>query len=163
MAAGLGLLGAATLTREQPPRLIWNASASAPLGMYGATSSGIHRGAWVLVMPTPAMRRLITRHGALPPDVPLIKQVAATGGQQVCRIGVRIAIDDVPVAVALLRDSAGKVLPNWHGCVRLKQGELFLLQPSRRSLDGRYFGPIARAQVISVLRPLWTWQAEEQP
>jgi type IV secretory pathway protease TraF len=41
---------------------------------------------------------------------------------------------------------------------RLAPGKALLISDySPISFDGRYFGPIPRAQVQSVVRPVWTW------
>ena len=116
------------------PRLIWNASASAPLGLYA-----LHRTA------------------DPPVGVPLIKHVAATAGQRVCRIGDSVSIDAHTVASARLRDSRGRPLPVWAGCRTLRVGELFLLNAAvPDSLDGRYFGALPTSTVLGRATPLLT-------
>jgi type IV secretory pathway protease TraF len=41
---------------------------------------------------------------------------------------------------------------------RLAAGEVLLMSDySPLSFDGRYFGPIPRAQIQGVVQPVWTW------
>jgi type IV secretory pathway protease TraF len=35
---------------------------------------------------------------------------------------------------------------------------LLMSDISGRSFDGRYFGPIERAQIQAVIRPVWIWK-----
>ncbi|WBX82930.1 S26 family signal peptidase [Sphingosinicella microcystinivorans] len=138
------------------PRVIWNASASAPIGLYR-----IHpdrdpaNGALVAVAPPARWSRWMAGRGYLPESVPLLKQVAAKAGQRVCRIGAVVSVDARPVASARARDGQGRPLPDWQGCRTLRAGELLLLNPAHSdSLDGRYFGPLPASAVIGRATPL---------
>ena len=64
--------------------------------------------------------------GYLPRGVPLLKRVAAVPGQRVCRTGLAITVDGVPIGEALDRDRRGRPLPVWQGCRSVADGELFL-------------------------------------
>ncbi|MDR7154842.1 conjugative transfer signal peptidase TraF [Sphingobium xenophagum] len=143
---------------DPAPRLVWNATASAPIGLY-AVSSGASPsvGDLALVMPDRHLAHWLARRHALPLGVPLIKHVAATAGQTVCRSGVTIMIDRRPVASARTHDRAGRQLPVWSGCRRLGSGEIMLLNAAvEDSLDGRYFGPLSAQGVIGTVRPILT-------
>lgn len=138
------------------PRVIWNASASAPIGLYR-----IHpdrdppTGALVAVTPPQRWARWMAERGYLPEGVPLLKHVAAKAGQRVCRIGAAVSVDALPVAIALAHDRRGRSLPAWQGCRTLQRGELLLLNPAHPdSLDGRYFGPLLASAVIGRATPL---------
>lgn len=138
------------------PRFIWNASASAPIGLYR-----IHPdrdpaiGALVAVTPPERLARWLSARDYLPEGVPLLKHVAAKAGQQVCRTGAVVSVDTRPVARARRRDGRGRPLPAWQGCRTLEPGEIFLLNPSvPDSLDGRYFGPLPASAVIGRATPL---------
>ncbi|RSU61407.1 S26 family signal peptidase [Sphingobium yanoikuyae] len=138
------------------PRVIWNASASAPIGLYR-----IHPdrdpaiGALVAVAPPARWSRWMAGRGYLPEGVPLLKHVAAKAGQRVCRKGDVVTVDGHPVASARARDGRGRPLPVWRGCRTLEPGQLFLLNPSvPDSLDGRYFGPLPASTVIGRATPL---------
>jgi conjugative transfer signal peptidase TraF len=140
------------------PRLVWNASASAPLGFYRTVSGPVARGDLVLAELPPAARALAAKRGYLPLGVPLVKRVGALAGDVVCRRHRTVTINRQPVAEALPSDSKGRALPSWKGCHKLGQDEVFLLVPAvADSFDGRYFGPIKRSHVIGKLVPLWTW------
>lgn len=151
-----GLSAVVALT-DPPPLLIWNASASAPIGLYRIhPDNDPPAGALVAVSPPERLARWLSARGYLPEGVPLLKHVAAKAGQRVCRINVAVSVDGRPVAVARQRDSRGRSLPVWRGCRTLKSGEIFLLNPAvPDSLDGRYFGPLATSAVIGRATPLW--------
>jgi type IV secretory pathway protease TraF len=66
-----------------------------------------------------------------------LKRVAAVPGQRVCRTGLAITVDGVPMGDALDRDRRGRPLPVWQGCRSVAAGELFLMNwQVRDSLDG---------------------------
>ncbi|MBG6118423.1 conjugative transfer signal peptidase TraF [Sphingobium sp. JAI105] len=143
---------------DPAPRLVWNATASAPIGLY-AVSPGASPivGDLALVMPDARLAHWLARRHALPLGVPLIKHVAATAGQTVCRSGVTILIDGRPVARARAHDTAGRPLPVWAGCRRLGSGEIMLLNAAvEDSFDGRYFGPLSAEGLIGTVRPMLT-------
>lgn len=139
------------------PRLVWNASASAPIGLYRIHADhDPPRGALVAVSPPSGLARWLSARGYLPDGIPLLKHVVAKHGQRVCRTGAILSVDDRPVAAARARDSQGRPLPVWHGCRTLRAGELLLLNPAvPDSLDGRYFGPLPASAVIGRATPLW--------
>lgn len=147
------------------PRLIWNASASAPLGLYRIRpDSDPPVGALVAVAPPERLGRWMAERGYLGRDVPLLKHVAAKTGRRVCRIGVTVSVDGRVVAVALIRDRIGRPLPAWQGCRTLAAGELLLLNPDHLdSLDGRYFGPLPASTVLGRAIPILTRDAPEAP
>jgi conjugative transfer signal peptidase TraF len=153
---GLGLIGLATLAR-QAPWLIWNASASAPVGLYRVLPGNAVRGDLVLVRTPSPVRQLAAERGYLPQNVPLVKRVAALGGDIVCAAGDVISINGRAVAQRLARDRLGRPLPGWTGCQTLDPDDVFLLMENvAGSFDGRYFGPVRRAAIIGRLAPLWT-------
>ena len=140
-------------------RLIFNTTASAPLGFYWLADSKPSVGDLALVHPPQSLARWMAIRGYLPLNVPLIKHVAAVGGQSVCGRDGLIRIDSRVVARSLHRDHLGRPLAAYSGCRTLRAGEVFLLNPDApRSLDGRYFGPLPRHCVVGRLRPLWTWE-----
>lgn len=146
------------------PRLIWNASASAPTGLYRVdVGAPPGLGDLVAIAPPPALEAFLARRGYLPRGVPLLKRVAALPGARVCRSGVFITIDGAGAARALARDRAGRALPAWGGCRIVGHGELFLINTAPDSLDGRYFGPIAAAGLLGTAQPLLTRAAPGAP
>ena len=143
---------------QPSPRLIWNASASVPTGLYVARPfASVRRGQLVSANPPAALARLMAARGYLPLGVPMLKHVAAVTRQRICRIGALVSIDGVPIAAARQRDRRGRRLPSWQGCRVLGKGEILLLNPaSPDSFDGRYFGPVPTRSVTAVLTPVWT-------
>jgi len=142
-----------------PLRLVYNASASVPLGFYTVHDAGeLATGDLVIAhAPLRAERMLVERH-YLGIGVPLVKQVGAVPGSTVCRDADRITIDGTPAAVARGADRLGRKLPRWNGCRRLGSGEVFLLNSGvPGSFDGRYFGPSPARDIIGKATPLWTW------
>lgn len=153
----LGVMGAIKVT----PRLLWNASASVPVGLYALRPAGrLAIGDLIAVTPPkPLAWFLATRH-YLPLDTPLMKRVMGLPGQRVCRVGNSIIVDAVPLGDALDRDRHGRPLPVWRGCRRIAAGEVFLMNWAvPNSLDGRYFGPLPAATVIGTATPLYTDEA----
>ena len=140
------------------PRLIWNASASVPIGLYAVRPSGaLHVDELLVVMPPEPLATFLDERHYLPKGVPLLKHVLALPGQTVCRFGRTITVDGAAVGMALDRDHLGRPLPVWDGCRVIAGGDVFLMnrQPGD-SLDGRYFGPLPVTTIVGRADPLWT-------
>lgn len=140
------------------PRVLWNASASVPVGLYRLHSVGqLTIGDLVAVQPPPALSDYLDERGYIPRGVPLLKHVVALEGALVCRSGDRITVDHRRLGYAHAQDRHGRDLPVWRGCHRLGAGEVFLMNPDAPdSLDGRYFGPLPLTTITTRLTPLWT-------
>lgn len=141
-----------------PKLLLWNASASAPIGLYLVQSASVLRAAdLVVVAPPPELVAFLSLRGYLPDGVPLLKRVFALQGQTVCRDGLEIRAFGVAVGRAQIRDRAGRPLPIWQGCRVIAEGELFLMNPDvPDSVDSRYFGPLPRSSVVGRALPIFT-------
>jgi conjugative transfer signal peptidase TraF len=161
MALGVGAAALPHLD-DRGPWLIWNASASVPIGLYAvATVIGVDAGDLVVVRPPEPLARFLADGGYLPRGVLLLKHVAALAGQTVCRIGRSVTVDAIAMGDALERDSRSRSLPVWQGCRVIGQGEVFLMnRRSADSLDGRYFGPLPAASIVGRAIPLWIDQPE---
>lgn len=147
------------------PRIVWNASASAAIGLYRIQPDrDPPLGALVAVAPPPHLGRWMAARGYLGENVPLLKHVAAKAGQRVCRIDSVVSVDGRAVAVALTRDRLGRPLPVWRGCRTLRADELLLLNTAHPdSLDGRYFGPLPTPTVLGHAIPILTRNAPNAP
>jgi len=156
------------------PRLVWNASASVPIGFYDLERpSPLQVGDLVAVMPDMPLADFMVGRGYIGRGVPLLKHIAALPGQRICRDGLVIRIDGAPVAEARERDTLGRRLPVWQGCRTVGDGDVFLLnREAGDSLDGRYFGAVPASWIVGRAIPLWTdergsgrftWRAEERP
>jgi conjugative transfer signal peptidase TraF len=158
LATGLAaLMAAASILFRPAPKLVWNASASVPIGLYAIHPiDGIQPGDLVLVLPPDAVARYLAERGYLPLGVPVLKHVLALAGQSVCRVERTITVDGVVVGDALDRDRQGRGLPDWHGCRTVAHDEAFLMNSrSPFSSDGRYFGPLPASTIVGRAAPLW--------
>jgi conjugative transfer signal peptidase TraF len=147
----------ATIAAPPRPWLVWNASASAPTGLYAVQpGTAAARGEMVIARIPAAVRDLAARRHYIPANVPLVKRVAGVAGDRICAAGDTITINGRRVAVRLATDRLGRSLPRWNGCRTLRDGTLFLLMAETPdSFDGRYFGPTAAGDVIGPATTLW--------
>jgi len=141
-----------------PLALVWNATASVPVGLYAIVPADRLQVDDLVAAAAPtALARFLDERGYLPAGVLLLKRVAALPGQRVCRDRGTITVDGIVVGVALEHDRLGRDLPRWSGCHVVAADELFLMNPQvRGSLDGRYFGPVPASAVIGRALPLYT-------
>ena len=152
-------LGAVSLAFFRPlPRLIWNASASVPIGLYTVHPAGsLQVSELVAVMPPYALASFLDERHYLPKGAPMLKRVLALPGQTVCRADRAITVGGIAMGEALDRDSRGRPLPSWQGCQRIPDGDVFLMnRESEDSFDGRYFGLLPITTVVGRADPLWT-------
>ncbi|MDE2466504.1 MAG: S26 family signal peptidase [Alphaproteobacteria bacterium] len=145
------------LAWPRPPRIIWNATASAPIGLYAVLPvHNLAPGQLVLARLPPKAARLAARRGYLPLGLPVVKRVVALAGARICAHGHILSQGGHVIAYRLFADSRRRPLPLWNGCLRLSEQEAFLLMAGKRhSFDSRYFGPVRRAAIIGRLVPLW--------
>ena len=148
---------AATMLWPPRPLLVWNASASSPPGLYlVAAPEKVEAGDMVIAWAPPEARRLAAERHYLPSNVPLVKRVAAVGGDRVCAVGEAIFVNGSLETRRRARDGAGRPMPWWTGCEGLREGDVFLLTPSvPDSFDGRYFGITRATDVIGSAKLLW--------
>lgn len=149
---------AASALIETPKKLIWNASASAPIGLYSVEPADRLEVTDLVAVDAPdPLARFLAERGYLPPGVPLMKRIAGLPGQQVCRLKSAITVDGIAMGEALERDRRGRDLPVWQGCRRIADGDVFLMNwEIQDSFDGRYFGPLPMSSIIGRAVPLWT-------
>jgi conjugative transfer signal peptidase TraF len=141
-----------------PTKLIWNATASAPIGFYTvepADTLDVHE--LVAMVPPEPLAAFMAERGYIARGVPLLKRVVGLPGQRVCRLRSTITVNGIEMGEALERDSLGRDLPVWQGCRVIGDDQFFLMNwEVRDSLDGRYFGLIPASSVIGRAVPLWT-------
>ncbi len=131
------------------PALIWNSTASAPVGLWRILNHAPVKGDWVAVRPAEDVLESIRTAGLELGDQLLIKTIAGSAGDHVCRDNGNISINGTRVATAMSHSSLGVPLPGWNGCRLLRETEVFLLGESDASFDGRYFGPTEMSTVIA--------------
>jgi conjugative transfer signal peptidase TraF len=143
-------------------RIVYNPSDSAPRGWYLVRpASRLSVGEYVVArLPSETAAFAATR-GYLPRSVPILKQIAAIGGQRVCiRNGV-VYVDGAALARTLDRDGKNRSLTAWRRCQMLGADELFLLNVTNPgSFDSRYFGPLDTSFVRGRAIPLMTEEVQ---
>ncbi|WP_449472572.1 S26 family signal peptidase [Sphingobium chungangianum] len=146
----------ATVIAVPRPRLLWNASASAPIGLWQVTPDApLRRGDMVVARLAGPWRGFAARRQYLPTNVPLIKRVVAEPGDEICATGADVFVNGRRAAIGRAVDGSGRPMPRWYGCRVLRDGALLLLMDDPASFDGRYFGPTARNDIIGKAAPLW--------
>lgn len=159
LLAAFGVVSLAAPAVLRPHRMImWNASASVPVGLYLLEATDArYVSELVAVVPPEPLASFLAAGDYLPRGVLMLKRVLALPGQTVCRDGLVITIDKVAAGMARERDRRGRLLPIWQGCRVVAQDALFLMNSrSADSLDGRYFGPLPRSAVTGRAHPVWT-------
>lgn len=163
IATYVAALGATTSVFSHPlPRLIWNASASVPIGLYAVhPAHNLNVTELVVVRPPTDLARYLAGRRYLPEGVPMLKRVLALPNQTVCRSDRTITVDGIAMGDALERDTQGRPLPDWQGCKRISDGQVFLMNwQSEDSFDGRYFGLLSRTTILGRADPVWTQEED---
>lgn len=139
-----------------PKIVLINESRSLPPGLYlRRFCVSPDRGRLVAFAQPEAARSYLAGLGT-PPDMMLLKRVAAAGGDQVCRRDDRLHAPGAKARV-MGRDRLGRALPQWTECRVLETDELFLLGDTPGSFDSRYFGPVRLRDTKGVFARAATW------
>ena len=156
-AAVIATILVGTLLWPPRPLLVWNASASSPIGLYLiGPPTGAGRGDTVIAWPPEPARELGAERRYLPRNVPLVKRVAAVAGDRVCAVGEAVFVNGRLETLRRASDPSGRPMPWWTGCEELSGGDLFLLTPEvADAFDGRYFGITRRSEIVGRARLLW--------
>jgi conjugative transfer signal peptidase TraF len=145
-----------TLVFKPPLVLVWNASASAPVGLYRVNAHApVRKGDMAIAWAPHSVRRLAAARLYVLATVPLVKRIAAAGGDRVCASGKLITLNGRHAAVRRRKDHAGRPMPWWYGCRTLGADEYFLLMDRPDSFDGRYFGPTGKRDIVGRAVLLW--------
>ncbi|MCR9222803.1 MAG: S26 family signal peptidase [Hyphomonas sp.] len=131
-------------------RLIWNRTASAPIGLYWVKDGPITHDRWAVLSPKSDASMWAQKNGFVGKDWPLLKAIAGLPGDKICRENEIILINGEVRAIALKHDDLQRDLPVWSGCRMLSEDEIFLLNVHPKSLDGRYFGVTKRKDVDGI-------------
>jgi len=160
-----GLAGIVLGQFGAPPALIWNRTESVPRGLYvlSPPEAPLKRGELVAYQPTESEAQWLEGLGALGPGWPMIKRVAALGGDEVCVHAGRLLINGLPTANLLQMDHEGRELPRPAGCRRIGSEEVLLLGDHPKSLDGRYFSAQERGRIIGKASAIWKTGASSDP
>lgn len=141
---------------RMPTIFVWNSSSSVPEGLYAVRHvTRLRRGDLVVGWAPSWARDLASRRRYLPFRIPIVKPIAAIGGDLVCARGSFVLINGKRAARRLRSDTARRPLPQWEGCRRLRAGTYLLLAPASASFDGRYFGTSLASDIIGRAVRLW--------
>jgi len=151
---------------------VWlNLSPSMPVGLYLAhhvsgTEAALPRGAIVAVCLPDSLaawgrpRGYLIRGRCRDGTAPVGKPIFAVAGDTVSVKPDGLARNRllIPYTLALDRDRAGRPLPRLSdGDYPVQAGQFWLVSTHvRASWDSRYYGPVPVANVVAVLRPVWT-------
>ncbi|MBQ7262102.1 MAG: S26 family signal peptidase [Synergistaceae bacterium] len=145
-------------------RVIWNRTASVPLGLWWRTDGPIERGD-VARVPIRAFRAtewvpdVYWRKNAWGEDEPFLKRVAGLPGDLIEEgpFGLlKIDGEVVPNSAPLSTDRAGRALVAFPLPYRLAEDEAWLLSWSPRGFDSRYLGPASLTELRRAV-PILTW------
>jgi len=142
-------LAVAPLARSHPV-LIWNASASVPIGLYLIEKRRPDLGKIAVLRPPVWASILADQRGYLPTSALLLKPVVARKGDIVCRFGRFVFVDGRLRGTALQHDRIKRALPSWRGCLTLGGTQIFVVSRHKDSFDSRYFGPVDERNVVGV-------------
>ncbi|MFH0784664.1 MAG: conjugative transfer signal peptidase TraF [Pseudomonadota bacterium] len=145
-----------------------NTSESIPLGIYRSSEEPVGKGDYVLFCPPPdpvfdmAKERGYLASGLCPGGYGyMMKDVAGISGDVVAVKGDGVRVNGIllPESKPLQADPAGRLLPHFHAdSYTLGRSEVLLMSNvCSLSFDGRYFGPIDRFQIKTVILPVFTW------
>jgi conjugative transfer signal peptidase TraF len=144
----------ASIISPPPLLLVWNTTASTPVGLYAVRRAVPKRGDLLVTrLPRETESLAVSRH-ILPANTPVLKPVAAVAGDLVCRAGPAISINGRVAVTARGRDGHGRSLPTWRGCRRLSSSQVFVLARDAHSFDSRYYGPLDIQLARGIARPL---------
>lgn len=153
----------ASIFIDPAKKLIWNASASVPIGLYRIVPLDVSKGDQLdvtdlaVVMPPDDLAGFLDERRYMSKGLPLLKRVLALAGTEVCRNGAEISAYGMTYGQARERDGQGRSLPAWQGCRKIVGGEAFFMNwDSPDSFDSRYFGPLPLSTVVGRAIPLWT-------
>ncbi|SEI19247.1 conjugation peptidase TraF. Serine peptidase. MEROPS family S26C [Rhizobium tibeticum] len=143
-----------------------NTTPSEPLGLWrvAALDRPVQVGDLVFVCPpmtdaiSEGFARGYLRSGLCPGGFgPLIKTVAAVGGQHI-EISSHVTVDGRPIASSSLvsQDGQGRPLRPYVGGT-IPAGFVFLHSPFPGSWDSRYFGPVPVSGVLGLARQVLTY------
>lgn len=163
---GIAVLGIAWSCSGAGMRV--NTSRSIAQGLYWTSADPVVKGAYVFLCPpesdvmAQAKRRGYLLDGRCPGQYGyLMKKVVATADDEIVISdqGVRVNGVLLPFSAPLAHDRSGRSLQRFAPSrFTIGIAELLLMSDvSATSFDGRYFGPIDRAQVKTVIVPVLTW------
>ena len=149
-----------------------NTTSSLPVGLYRIVDEPVSKGAHVAFCPPQsdvfdcAATRGYINQGDCPGGYgKLLKRVHAVAGDTVLidETGITVNGQWLLNSTPLSTDTFGTVLPQHHFNAALGESEYLLLSDlNPHSFDARYFGVINHAQIVHVVRPVITFNLQEE-
>lgn len=140
--------------------LIRNISPSLPLGLYYQKNHIHWKKGEILNIELPSeLKKKLSGFSSFNIDFPILKTVLGLPGDRICYGKNHLKINGKAVAKIFpeLKEMLGSF--NTTGCIRLKKSEFLPVnQNYRRSVDGRYFGPIRRKNAKGSITPIWVYK-----
>lgn len=148
--------------------LRFNTTKSIPLGFYWVSSDPVELGSYVMFCPpNTSVFREAKRRGYLTAGYCkgnfgyMMKKILAAKKDRVMvdERGVHVNSKLLALSKPLKSDGAGRPMPHYLNLEYIiEENDLLLMSDvSNTSFDGRYFGPISKNQVTTVIKPLITW------
>lgn len=145
-----------------------NTSKSIPVGLYWTNNQPVEKGVYVLFCPPQngvffdAKERGYIGAGVCPGNLSyMMKRVLAAKNDvvSVADDGVRVNGGLLPFSAPFGKDKSGRLMPHYRAAdYSLSEYQVLLMADvSSTSFDGRYFGPIQRSQIKTVIFPVITW------
>jgi conjugative transfer signal peptidase TraF len=163
MAGFLIMLLIVQIISLYPPKFYLNLSPSVPMGLYRLQSKSLKQnlkiGDFVIIkVPRQARPYIYGRHW-LPQKWRLIKNVGALPGDKFEITDKALFINNTYIGPVYLIDHEGKPLPKLRGAF-LVPSKYFLPvgTGTKKSFDGRYFGPVPQNLILGKAMPVVTWR-----
>lgn len=145
-----------------------NVTSSIPLGIYWTTGSPVEKGAYVLLCPPPiepmaeARRRGYLAEGFCPGHVGhMMKRILAAKDDVVTITDKGVTVNGlmIPLSEPMVADRWNRPMPRYqHTRFVISENEVLVMgDVNKKSFDSRYFGPILRKQIETVIVPVITW------
>lgn len=164
-AAAIMVMAIATLSYAAGARI--NTTRSIPIGLYWTSDTEAGKGAYVRFCPPDidamamARQRGYISAGFCPGDYGYImKRISAVDGDTVTIDSRGVAVNGrlLPFSRPRAIDAAGRPLPELQASYTLQADQMLLMSDvSNTSFDARYYGPVNRAQIEAVIKPVITW------
>jgi conjugative transfer signal peptidase TraF len=145
----------------------FNTTRSIPLGLYWVSPERIQKGKYVMFCPPQAQvfddakERGYLSAGYCPGGYGyLMKKIVGVPGDtvQIEHRGVSVNDKILPLSRVRITDNEMRPLPQLRIARRLRMREFLLMSDiNEDSFDSRYFGPINRSQIVTVIKPILTW------
>jgi conjugative transfer signal peptidase TraF len=171
IAAGLSVAGVFILMLSATGAVVGariNTTKSIPVGLYWTSTDPVEKGAYVMFCPpqlsvfSDAKERGYIGAGYCPGEYGYMMKRVLAAKKDIVAVsddGVRVNGELLPFSAPRKTDGAGRPMPRFQADrYTLGDSELLLMSDvSATSFDGRYFGPVNRSQIKTVIRPVITW------